>query len=84
MPALDLRFFVFAILFGFLVGYILGRSAEDRTATLSACVACAAIGAVSWIAGASETMPEIAGASMTVGGISAFGLLLWTGRRPVS
>lgn len=81
MPALDLRFFAFAILFGCLVGYIVGRSAEDRTATLSACVACAVIGAVSWIVGAPETTPEIAGAAMAVGGLSALGFLYSTGRR---
>lgn len=84
MPDLDLRFFVFAILFGGLVGYILGRSAEDRTATLSACVACAVVGAASWVVGTPGTTPEIAGASMTVGGIVAFGFLLWTGRRPAA
>lgn len=84
MPALDLRFFAFAVVFGCLVGYIVGRGAEDRAATLSACVACAVIGAVSWVVGTPETTPEIAGASMTVGGVSALGVLLWTGRRPTA
>ena len=81
MTELDLAFFVFAIAFGALMGYGLGRRALDRTPSLSACVATAAVGAVAWAVGAAGTEPETAGAAMTVGGLSALVVVATTGRR---
>lgn len=84
MPALDVTFFTAAVLFGALTGFALGRSAEDRVATVAACLVCAVIGAVSWIVGAAGTTPEVAGASMTCGGSTALVVLVTTGRKNAS
>lgn len=84
MPDLDLTFFTAAVLFGALMGFALGRSAEDRGATITACVVCAVTGAVSWIVGAAGTAPEVAGASMTCGGFTALAVLVVTGRKNAS
>lgn len=81
MPDLDVTFFTAAVLFGALMGFALGRSAEDRFATVIACVVCAVLGAVSWTVGASGTKPEVAGASMTCGGLTALVVLVVTGRK---
>ena len=81
MADLDLAFFVFAIAFGALMGFGLGRRAEDRTPSVIACVATAAVGVVAWLAGTSGTEPEVAGAAMTVGGISALVVVWIAGRR---
>ena len=83
MADLDLAFFVFAVAFGALMGFGLGRQAEDRTPSLSACVATATIGAIAWLAGSPGTEPEMAGAAMTVGGLSALAVVLVAGRRTV-
>lgn len=81
MPPLDVKFFVTALLFGALMGFGLGRNGDDRTATLVTCLLTAAVGAVAWVVSDQATMPEVAGSSMTVGGISALAVLALTGRR---
>lgn len=81
MADLGVAFFVFAIAFGALMGFGLGRRAEDRTPSLSACAVTAAVGVVAWLAGMPGTEPEVAGAAMTVGGLSALVVLVMAGRR---
>lgn len=81
MPALDLKFFVTALVFGALMGFGLGRNPDDRTATMVTCVLCGMVGGVSWAVGDAGTMPEVAGASMTVGSLSALLALGFGGRR---
>ena len=75
-------FFVVAVLFGALMGFVLGRNAEDRAPTLASCGLCLAVGAVAWLLADSGTAPEVAGASMTVGGAVALATAAITGRRP--
>lgn len=84
MPELDVTFFTAAVLFGALMGYALGRNAEDRLPTVTACVVCAVVGVVSWTVGAAGTTPEVAGASMTCGGLTALLVLITTGRSNAS
>ena len=81
MAELDLAFFVFAVAFGALMGFGLGRQADDRTPSLSACVATAAVGVIAWLVGSPGTEPEVAGAAMSVGGLSALIVVLTAGRR---
>lgn len=81
MADLDAAFFVFSVAFGALMGYGLGRRSEDRVAGISACVFTVAVGAVAWLVGAAGTEPEMAGAAMTVGGLSALGVVAAAGRR---
>lgn len=82
MAELDGPFFVFALLFGALLGFGLGRNGDDRRAGVTACAASAAVGVVSWMLAAPGTTPETAGAALTVGCLSALVVLLVTGRRP--
>lgn len=84
MPDLDITFFAAAVLFGVLMGFVLGRNGEDRVPTVLACVVCAVLGAVSWAVGAAGTTPEVAGASMTCGGLTALLVLVTTGRKNAS
>lgn len=81
MADLDVAFFVFAIVFGALLGFALGRRAEDRTPSVSACGVTAAVGVVAWLVGTPGTEPEMAGAAMTVGALSALIVVVMTGRR---
>lgn len=81
MADLDVAFFVFAIAFGALTGFGLGRRAEDRMPSVSACAVTAAVGVVAWLVGTPGTEPELAGAAMTVGGLSALIVLSVAGRR---
>jgi hypothetical protein len=81
MADLGVAFFVFAIAFGALMGFGLGRQAEDRTPSVSACAVTAAVGVVAWLAGTPGTEPEMAGAAMTVGGLSALIVVVLAGRR---
>jgi hypothetical protein len=81
MEDLGVAFFAFAIAFGALMGFGLGRRAEDRTPSLAACVTTAALGVVAWLVGTPGTDPATAGAAMTVGGLSALIVLMTAGRR---
>lgn len=81
MPDLDASFFIFCLLFGALMGHTFGRNAADRTATLAASLSCTVVGAITWMVASSGTQPEIAGASMSTGGLSALLVLAATGRR---
>ena len=81
MADLDAAFFAFAIAFGALMGFGLGLQAEDRVPSLSACVVTTAVGVGAWLVGTPGTTPEVAGASMTVGGLSALIVLVVAGRR---
>ncbi len=81
MPEIGAPFVVASILFGALLGYGLGRSADDRTATLSATVVCAVAGGVAWLASSPATTAEAAGTAMTIGGLAATLILASTGRR---
>ncbi len=81
MADLDAAFFIFAIAFGALMGFGLGRRAEDRTPSVSACVATTAVGVVAWLVGTPGTEPEIAGAAMSVGGLTALVVVVLAGRR---
>lgn len=83
MVELDVAFFAFSVAFGALMGFGLGRQAEDRLPSLSACAATAATGVVAWYVGAPGTEPEVAGAAMTVGGMTALAVVALGGRRPV-
>ncbi|HVR31864.1 MAG TPA: hypothetical protein VMS74_04045 [Acidimicrobiia bacterium] len=84
MPDLDASFFIFCLLLGALMGHGLGRNAADRPATLAAALSCIAVGAITWMVASSGTQPEIAGASMATGGLSALLVLTVTGRRITS
>jgi hypothetical protein len=82
MPDLGVAFFTVSVLFGAFIGIVLGRKPDDRIATLAATAFCLLVGAASWAFGAPGTTAEAAGASMTVGGVSAGLVLAATGRRP--
>lgn len=82
MIDIDTGFITVAIVFGLLMGFGLGRNADDRTATVAVTTASIAIGAVTWIVASTGTTPETAGAAMTIGGAAAIASLLVTGRRP--
>ena len=84
MPELAAPFFVVSVLFGALMGFGLGRRAEDRPATIAATAFCTLVGILAWAVGAAGTTPEVAGASMTVGGATAAAVLVATGRRQPS
>ena len=81
MPDLGVAFFTVCVLFGAFVGIALGRNPDDRFATLAATTFCLLVGAASWAVGTPGTTAEVAGASMTVGGVSAGLVLAATGRR---
>ncbi len=76
-----MAFFTVSVLFGAFTGIVLGRNPDDRFATLSAAAFCLLAGVVSWAFGAPGSTPEVAGASMAVGGASAGLVLVVTGRR---
>ena len=80
MPDLDASFFIFALLFGALMGHGLGRNAADRIATLAASLSCTVVGAITWMVASGGTQPEIAGASIATGGLSTLIVLAVTGR----
>lgn len=82
MPDLGAPFFVTSVLFGALTGYALSRSPEDRSATLAAAVMCGLVGVPTWLVATTGTVAEVAGASLTVGGISATLVLLALRGRP--
>src|SRR5690606_9695901 len=81
MAELDGPFFVVGVQCGARRGFGLGRNGEDRVAGVAACVASAAVGAVSWTVATPGTTPETAGAALTVGCLAALLTLLVTGRR---
>jgi hypothetical protein len=84
MPDLAVPFFVVSVLFGALMGFVLGRRAEDRPVTIAATVFCTIVGMVAWVVGSTGGTSEVAGASMTVGGVTAAMVLVATGRRQPS
>ncbi len=81
MPDLGVAFFTVCVLFGAFTGIVLGRNPDDRFATLAATAFCLLVGAASWTLGAPGSTAEVAGASMTVGGVIAGLVLAATGRR---
>jgi hypothetical protein len=80
---------VFAIAFGAVMGWGLGRRAEDRRPTMVATVFGTATGALCWIvAAATDSPPDgalaVAAVSLTAGVGAALVSLAVTGRRPAA
>lgn len=86
VPIDDLRVLVFAIAFGALMGWGMGRRAEDRRATVAASAVATIAGIATWIvvlatdapSGGSLAVPAV---SLTAGAGAALASLVITGRR---
>lgn len=86
MPVDDLRILAFAIVFGALMGWGLGRRAEDRIPTLIATGVSTLAGVGCWIATLALDAPTggalgTAAVSLTGGAGAALAVLAFTGRR---
>jgi hypothetical protein len=86
VPVDDLRILAFAIVFGGLMGWGLGRRAEDRLATTIATGVSTLAGVGCWIAALAIDAPTggalaTAAVSLTGGAGAALAVLAFTGRR---
>jgi hypothetical protein len=86
VPVDDFRILAFAIVFGGLMGWGLGRRAEDRRPTMIATALATLVGVGCWIAALGVDAPAdgelaIAAVSLTGGAGAALAVLAVTGRR---
>ena len=88
MPVDDVRFVIVAVAFGALVGWGLGRWAQDRRPSLWATALSVTAGVVAWITWSIVDTPGrswgTAAVALSIGGASALIVLATTGRRPTS